>query len=120
MVGSLSKPSAPSSGVPDFTASLINESNVSAENVSAKCRAADFSPPADPMALVTNHSFCPPERRSDDGPPRTYTDGMTRPSGWPGCDADAAGLSGKSADNLCAATGFAEGAFAMKFKCRMR
>ena len=30
---------------------------------------------------------------------------------WPGCDADAAGLTGKSADNLCAATGFAEGAF---------
>jgi hypothetical protein len=66
-------------GVPDFTASLINESSVSAENVSANCRAADFSRPGDVMALVTNHSFFPPEWRSDDGPPRTYTDGMTRP-----------------------------------------
>ncbi|WP_264016366.1 hypothetical protein, partial [Mycobacterium heckeshornense] len=41
---------------------------------------ADISLPADSMSFVTKHSFCPPERRSDDGPPRTYTDGMTRPN----------------------------------------
>jgi hypothetical protein len=36
---------------------LINESNVSAVNISANWRPADFSLPADRITLATNHSL---------------------------------------------------------------
>jgi hypothetical protein len=60
LVNSLSNPSAPSIGVPDFTASLISESNVSAVNVSANRRAAAFSSTGNCVVFVTKHPSRPP------------------------------------------------------------
>lgn len=54
------KSSAASIGVPDFTASLINESSVSAENVSTTWRVAGVAYPTTLRPRSANRSFRPP------------------------------------------------------------